>query len=96
MSEKAISPQAQAALNEKYGLDKPLSEQYVTYMKDLLHGNLGLSVKQRGRTVNMIIASKVPGVRKSRRHRNLNGSSGGRSTGGVLPPLNEGRWWITS
>ena len=60
MSEKAISPQAQAALNEKYGLDKPLSEQYVTYMKDLLHGNLGLSVKQRGRTVNMIIASKFP------------------------------------
>lgn len=60
MAEKAISPQAQAALNEKYGLDKPLGEQYVTYMKDLLHGNLGLSVKQRGRTVNMIIATKFP------------------------------------
>lgn len=60
MSEKAISPQAQAALNEKYGLDKPLNEQYITYMKDLLHGNLGLSVKQRGRTVNMIIAAKFP------------------------------------
>ena len=60
MSEKAISPQAQAALNEKYGLDKPLSEQYATYMKSLLHGDLGLSVKQRGRTVNMIIASKFP------------------------------------
>ena len=60
MSEKAISPQAQAALNEKYGLDKPLSEQYVTYMKDLMRGDLGLSVKQRGRTVNMIIESKFP------------------------------------
>ena len=60
MSEKAISPQAQAALNEKYGLDKPLSEQYITYMSDLLHGDLGLSVKQRGRTVNMIIATKFP------------------------------------
>lgn len=60
MSEKAISPQAQAALNEKYGLDKPLSDQYITYMKDLLHGDLGLSVKQRGRTVNMIIETKFP------------------------------------
>jgi len=60
MAEKAISPQAQAALNEKYGLDKPLSVQYTTYMKDILHGNLGLSVKQRGRTVNMIIGTKFP------------------------------------
>lgn len=60
MAEKAISPQAQAALNAKFGLDKPLGEQYVTYLTDLLHGNLGLSVKQRGRTVNMIIASKFP------------------------------------
>ena len=39
---------------------KPLSEQYATYMKDILHGNLGLSVKQRGRTVNMIIGTKFP------------------------------------
>ncbi len=60
MAEKALSPQAQAALNEKYGLDKPLGEQYTTYMKDLLKGNLGLSVKQRGRTVNMIVAAKFP------------------------------------
>ena len=31
LSEKAISPQATAALEAKYGLDKPLGEQYVTY-----------------------------------------------------------------
>lgn len=60
MSEKAVSPQAQAALEAKFGLDKPLSEQYATYMKDLLSGDLGLSVKQRGRTVNQIIAMKFP------------------------------------
>lgn len=60
MSEKAVSPQAQAALEAKFGLDKPLGEQYVTYMKDLLHGDFGLSVKQRGRTVNQIIATKFP------------------------------------
>ena len=34
MSEKAITPAAQAALEAKYGLDKPLFEQYVTYLKD--------------------------------------------------------------
>ena len=34
--------------------------QYVNYMKSLLHGDLGLSLRQRGRTVNQIIASKLP------------------------------------
>ena len=32
MSEKAVSPAAQAALEAKYGLDKPLMEQYFTYL----------------------------------------------------------------
>ena len=36
MSEKAISATAQAALEEKYGLDKPLLEQYGTYLKDVV------------------------------------------------------------
>ena len=34
--------------------------QYVNYMQSLLHGDLGLSLRQRGRTVNQIIASKLP------------------------------------
>ncbi len=41
LSEKAVSPAAQAALEAKYGLDKPLSQQYLTYMKDALHGDFG-------------------------------------------------------
>lgn len=60
LSEKAVSPKALAALEEKYGLDKPLYEQYATYMKDALHGNFGDSLKQRGRTVTSIITSKFP------------------------------------
>ena len=60
VAEKSISAAAQQALAEKYGLDKPLSVQYVNYMKSLLHGDLGLSLRQRGRTVNQIIASKLP------------------------------------
>lgn len=60
MSEKALSPEAMAALEEKYGLDKPLSEQYVTYMKGLLKGDFGDSAKQRGRSVASIIETKFP------------------------------------
>lgn len=60
LSEKAISPAATAALEAKYGLDKPLSKQYATYMLDALRGDFGLSLKQRGRTVSSIIAMKFP------------------------------------
>ena len=60
LSEKAISPAATAALEAKYGLDKPFAERYVTYLSDALHGDLGLSLKQRGRTVSGIIAAKFP------------------------------------
>ena len=34
-SEKAVSPETLAALNKKYGLDKPLFEQYINYMKNI-------------------------------------------------------------
>lgn len=60
MSEKAISPAAQAALEAKYGLDKPLGQQYITYITDALHGDFGDSLRQRGRTVSSIISSKFP------------------------------------
>lgn len=60
LSEKAISPQATAALEAKYGLDKPLFQRYLTYMTDALHGDFGDSLKQRGRTVMSIIAMKFP------------------------------------
>lgn len=60
LSEKAISPQATAALEAKYGLDKPLGEQYVTYIMGAAHGDFGDSLKQRGRTVAGIIQTKFP------------------------------------
>lgn len=60
LSEKAISPQATAALEAKYGLDKPMYQRYLTYMAGALHGDFGDSLKQRGRTVMSIIAMKFP------------------------------------
>ncbi len=57
MSEKAITPAAQAALEAKYGLDKPLMEQYVTYLKDIVTKfDFGPSLKNRGRDVIDVIA----------------------------------------
>lgn len=56
MGEKAISPAAQAALEAKYGLDKPVFEQYLTYLTDIVTDfDFGPSLKQRGRQVIDII-----------------------------------------
>jgi oligopeptide transport system permease protein len=60
IAEKSISVQAQAALNEKFGLDKPLIVQYKNYLFSVAQGDFGLSLKQRGRTVADIIISKFP------------------------------------
>lgn len=58
MSEKAITPAAQAALEAKYGLDKPVFEQYITYLKDVVTKlDFGPSLKQRGRDVIDIIGT---------------------------------------
>ena len=57
LSEKAISAEAQAALEAKYGLDKPLGVQYLTYLKDIVTKfDFGPSLKQRGRDVVTVIA----------------------------------------
>jgi oligopeptide transport system permease protein len=60
VAEKSISIQAQNALKEKFGLDKPLIVQYKNYMLNAAHGDFGLSLKQRGREVADIISTKFP------------------------------------
>ena len=60
LSEKAISPAAQEALEAKYGLDKPFIQRYLTYLGDAARGDFGDSLKQRGRSVTSIIISKFP------------------------------------
>jgi oligopeptide transport system permease protein len=44
----------------KFGLDRPFHEQYVIYLKNLLKGDLGVSITYTPRTVNMIIARGFP------------------------------------
>ena len=60
LAEKAPSPQTMKALEEKYGLDQPVGVQYTNYMKRLLKGDLGTSLKMRGQEVNHIIETRFP------------------------------------
>jgi len=55
LSEKSPSPEVTAALEAKYGLDKPIMEQFWTYLKGVLKFDFGPSIKQRGRSVTNII-----------------------------------------
>lgn len=55
MSEKATE-QSRAILMEKYGLDKPLIIQFFNYLKNLLHGDMGVSyVLQKNRAITDIV-----------------------------------------
>ena len=57
VGEKATTPAVQAAMEAKYGLNKPLLEQYGTYLKDIVtRFDFGPSLKQRGRQVVDIIS----------------------------------------
>ena len=55
-----LPPEVQANLMEKFGLDKPLGEQYLVYMNNLFHGELGVSISYSPRTVKSIIVSEIP------------------------------------
>lgn len=62
-SEK-MPPEIKASLEEQYGLDKPLSEQYTTYMKNLLKGDFGQSMIYRGKDVTETIGTSFPSSAK--------------------------------
>jgi oligopeptide transport system permease protein len=55
-----VSPEVKERLQQHYGLDRPLIEQYVRYMGQIARGDFGYSLTQRGRTVNSIIATTFP------------------------------------
>ena len=57
--EKAVPAAMVARLNEKYGLDQPVPVQYITWVGNLLQGNLGPSYKFQDRTVNDIVGGGI-------------------------------------
>jgi len=59
-NEKATSAEIRRNLEERYGLDKPLHEQYLVYMGNMLRGDFGISFAQQNRSVNDIIREHFP------------------------------------
>ena len=60
-AEKAVTPEVMRNLERAYNLDQPLWQQYTGYLgKVIFHGDLGPSFKYPNRTVNEIIADKLP------------------------------------
>lgn len=59
-TEKILPPEIKANIEAKYHLDKPVSLQYILYMKQLFQGDLGPSYKYLGRDVSDIIYDTFP------------------------------------
>ncbi|UGA53860.1 oligopeptide ABC transporter permease OppB [Vibrio sp. VB16] len=59
-SERPLPPEVMANINAKYGLDKPVHEQYLTYLTNIIQGDFGPSFKYKDFTVNELVASALP------------------------------------
>lgn len=59
-SEKVLPENVKAALDREYGLDKPLPEQYLTWVGGFVQGDLGPSYRYKDRRVNDIVADGLP------------------------------------
>ncbi len=57
---KAVTAQIRKNLEIKYGLDKPITQQYLIYMGNMLKGDFGISFTQQNRSVNDIIVKHFP------------------------------------
>jgi ABC-type dipeptide/oligopeptide/nickel transport system permease component len=59
-SDRAANETIRANLEARYGLDRPLFEQYLMYMGNMLRGDFGISFTQQNREVNDIIREHFP------------------------------------
>lgn len=57
--EKALSEATIKSLNERYNLDKPLPTQFMLYLKELMRGDFGVSLKN-GREISDIFKESFP------------------------------------
>jgi oligopeptide transport system permease protein len=57
---KRMPPEIQRSIEAKYHLDEPLWRQYLRYLGDLAHGDLGPSFQYRNTSVNELIRSGFP------------------------------------
>ncbi len=59
-NDKAMAPEIRASLMRQYGLDKPVLQQYGIYLRNMLHGDFGISYAEENRRVNDIIREHFP------------------------------------
>lgn len=59
-NDRQASPEVEAALNAKYGLDQPLPTQFFNYLQGVLRGDFGPSYKYTGQSVNDFISNGWP------------------------------------
>jgi oligopeptide transport system permease protein len=59
-ADKAMLPEIRRSIEARYHLDEPLWRQYLRYLDDLAHGDLGPSFQYRNTSVNQIIAGGFP------------------------------------
>ena len=59
-SEKILPPEIIANIEAKYHLDEPIEIQYLLYLKQIMHGDLGPSYKYIGRDVSDILRDTFP------------------------------------
>ncbi|WP_341851052.1 oligopeptide ABC transporter permease OppB [Vibrio vulnificus] len=59
-SEKPLPPEVMANIEAKYGLDKPVLEQYTTYLFNVIQGDFGPSFKYLDYSVNELISVALP------------------------------------
>ncbi|MCM0647561.1 ABC transporter permease [Clostridium swellfunianum] len=55
-----LKPEVKQALMDKYKLNEPVLKQYGIYLNNLIHGDLGTSIKFPGRSVTTIIKTSFP------------------------------------
>ena len=58
--ERMTNPEIRANLQARYGLDRPILEQYGIFISSMLRGDFGLSYTQQNRRVNDIIREHFP------------------------------------
>ena len=58
--ERKLPPATEAAIAAKFGFDKPLHEQYLSYVGGVVTGDFGPSYKTLGKSVNDLIADGLP------------------------------------
>ena len=60
LNERGVNAEIRRNLEERYGFDRPIFDQYLIYMTNMARGDFGISFTQQNRSVNDIIREHFP------------------------------------